>query len=101
MQKKFVIVPIDKCGNNLAIICKSYYIKKTLEEVGFYDKENDTYAPSKKHADEMIFENIEICNKLNIEVEDKHQTLPIIYWIPKLHKKTNRGQIHYCIKIQL
>ena len=52
-----------------------------------FTKENDTYAPTKKHADEIIFENIEICNKLNIEVEDKHQTLPIIYWIPKLHKK--------------
>ena len=34
LHSKFVVVPIDKASNNVAIICKRYYIQKLLNEVG-------------------------------------------------------------------
>ena len=34
IKEKFVIVPIDKAGNNLSLICKAYYVERILKEVG-------------------------------------------------------------------
>ena len=34
IHSKFVLVPIDKAANNIAIICKRFYIEKLLHEIG-------------------------------------------------------------------
>ena len=34
LHSKFVVVPIDKASNNVALICKRFYIQKLLDEVG-------------------------------------------------------------------
>ena len=33
LQEDFVLVPLDKAGNNIAIICKYYYISTLKEEI--------------------------------------------------------------------
>ena len=42
LQKKFVLVPIDKAANNIAFICKSFYMKHILGEVGVSDLPSNT-----------------------------------------------------------
>ena len=34
LRKTYVFVPIDKAGNNIAIICKRYYVEVILKEIG-------------------------------------------------------------------
>ena len=34
LQEKFVFVPTDKAGNNIAIICKKFYIIQSMKELG-------------------------------------------------------------------
>ena len=86
MKKKFVLVPIDKASNNIAIVCKKYYIERVLDEVGIIGEPSMTYEESNRDKEEIIYNNKKICETLNIEMDALHHTLPIMYWMPKLHK---------------
>ena len=39
VKEYFVFVPTDKASNNISIVCKEFYIKILLKEVGFFDNE--------------------------------------------------------------
>ena len=86
MYKNFVLVTIDKASNNIAIICKRFYVKVILEEIGILDVGNLTYTPSERERDEIISENCEYTSKLGYSVSDEEKILPLMYWIPKMHK---------------
>ena len=85
-KDKFVITPIDKATNNIACICKRHYILRILEEIGFLGTPTPTYNITKRHPEEIIFNNFEICRRLKIETTENLRSLPIMYWMPKLHK---------------
>ena len=34
LQSKYVLVPADKAGNNIIFVCKYYYIRTLMEELG-------------------------------------------------------------------
>ena len=92
LHEKFVFVPTDKAGNNIAIICKTFYITKSMEELGCFgdrdanDKKKNTYIEVNDPIDKIINRHIKyISSKLKcISIPD---TLPFLYWIPKMHKK--------------
>ena len=86
LQKNFMLVPIDKASNNIAIICKRFYGKIILKEIGGLDVGNLTYTPSERVRDEIISENCEYTSKLGYSVSDEDKILPVMYWIPKMHK---------------
>ena len=46
LHKQFVVVPIDKASNNLATICKRYYVGVLLEEIGRLGGVRETYFPA-------------------------------------------------------
>ena len=46
LHRKFVVVPIDKASNNVALICKRFYIQKLLNEVGVPGNQSPTYELS-------------------------------------------------------
>ena len=87
LHKKFVIVPIDKAGNNIAIICKKIYVEKLLEEIGIIGEQSETYEKTNnKNKKDIIEDNVKYAEKLNIAVTDKDHDLPSMHWIPKMHK---------------
>ena len=86
LQQQFVLVPVDKAANNIAFICKAYYIRRILDEVGVLDLPSNTYKICNKNIDKVIADNIQICDKFGLKVEEGYDTLPIIYWMPKMHK---------------
>ena len=43
LHEKYVLVPIDRAANNIAIICKKYYINVILKEIEILDAGNETY----------------------------------------------------------
>ena len=86
LHTKYVIVPIDKAANNVSIICKKFYVEKLLDEVGLFQS-NPTYTEvTNKTVSEVIFENSEYTKRLGMETEEEDETLPIMYWTPKMHK---------------
>ena len=86
LHSKYVIVPIDKAANNVAIICKKFYIKHLLDEVGFFHT-NPTYSTiTNKTESDVIFDNIEYTERLGMETDEEDRSLPIMYWTPKMHK---------------
>ena len=87
LQKKFVIAPIDKASNNISFICKRYYIEKLLHEVGIFGSPSDTYQLSAHDPKNIIIDNIKLCNKFDLDVNEKQQELPFMYWLPKKHKQ--------------
>ena len=86
LHRHFVIVPIDKAANNFSFICKKYYISKILHEVGLSGTPNPTYTLTTTSKTEIIDNNIRFCEKFGLKVNDKQRDLPIMYWLPKMHK---------------
>ena len=87
LHNKFVIVTIDKAANNFAFICKKFYISKLLDEVGQLGNGNSTYSKVDKNIETLVAENIKQCEKFGLTITDKEKCLPIMYWMPKMHKK--------------
>ena len=86
LQDKYVIVPIDKAANNFAFICKKYYITILLKELGYPDGTSNTYKLNLSDLQQIKADNIEFCEHLGYKISEEEKTLPIIYWIPKMHK---------------
>jgi hypothetical protein len=86
LHKKFVLVPIDKAANNIAVICKKHYVEVILKEIGLSGNPTDTYKESTKDKEEIIFENLQYLDRLKLKSEEKDKELPVMYWTPKMHK---------------
>ena len=88
LHDKYVIVPVDKASNNVAFICKQFYAKVLMNELGLMDQESSTYTHVTNETIDNIINrhSVELKNKFNITVSKDMCSLPDIYWMPKLHK---------------
>ena len=92
LQKNLIIVPVDKAANNFSFICKKFYVKVLVDELGFDLLStnvigNITYKPENISVSDIIHKhNEELKVNYNISVKDKDMRLPKLFWIPKLHK---------------
>ena len=87
LHRNFVVVPIDKAPNNIGFICKTFYVKRLLSEVGIVGPPSDTYKVSAKDSNDVITNNITVCKRFGMKVNENDQKLPIMYLMPKMHKK--------------
>ena len=91
LHEKFVFVPTDKAANNISIICKKFYIEQSLRELRIFteskhaDLNSRTYV-EKINIDSIIKRHIKY-TKNKIPHADVPEKLPLLYWIPKMHKK--------------
>lgn len=92
LHKNFVVVPIDKASNNVALICKRFYIQKLLDEVGVPGDSSPTYKLSDRDPSDVVNDNISLCEKFGLTVEERLQTLPFMYWMPKMHYSPPRAR---------
>ena len=92
LHGKFVVVPIDKASNNVALICKRYYIQKLLSEVGVPGDTSPTYHLSGNNSDAVIESNSKLCTKFGFPLEEKLKALPFMYWLPKMHYNPPRAR---------
>ena len=79
-----VLIPNDTASNNITIICKQYYVKVILNEIGVIVHGKNTWKSDKSY-DEIIDENAEYIKHLGFKVTEKEKILPIMYWIRKLY----------------
>ena len=93
------MVAIGKAANDIAIICKRYYLEAILKEVGIIGEENKTYTRSKLMKCEIINEKVKYSKKLGFKVSNKEKDLPLMYCIPKMYK--NRCGTRFIIASKL
>ena len=97
LHEKFVFVPTDKANNNISIVCKKFYVETSLRELGIFQEKikggnneknisNTTYVPITKSVEYIICRHTKYSlNKFStLKIPE---SLPFLYWIPKMHKK--------------
>ena len=43
LHSKFIFVPVDKSSNNISLVCKQFYYRVLLDELGLIDNVSQTY----------------------------------------------------------
>ena len=92
LHNNFVIVPIDKAANNISIICKRFYVTRLLKEVGALGDPDPTYEIQNINLSEIVNEDIILCERYGMKLEESQKTLPIMYWTPKMHYTPSRAR---------
>ena len=83
-HRKYVLVPADKAANNVVVVCRLHY-SNTLKQ-----KLNGTEAYEETSIDEksvVYSHSNEIPNKFAVDVKERQDRLPSMYWLSKLHKR--------------
>ena len=94
LQERNVIVPTDKADNNVAFVCKRYYVEVLAKELGLLGTDNSTYEYLQNISSNEILNNHKdnLCNLFGITIPLDMHTLPDIYWLPKLHKNPTKAR---------
>ena len=89
LHNKYVFVPADKAPNNIIIICKRYYIKTLIKELGLDNCStptgNSTYTSCQMSSEDIVNTQDTFMKSLGIELSEEDKRLPYLYWTPKLH----------------
>ena len=94
-HQKFVVTPTDKAGNNFSIVCKKFYILCLLKELGISKskeekKANNTYVREQKKEEDIVKKHMKYMDRHNISLMSSQESLPFLYWIPKMHKNPSK-----------
>ena len=86
---KYVLVPADKAASNVVVVCRLHYINTLKQEL------NGTKAYEKTSIDEksvVYSHSTGIPNKFAVDVKERQDRLPTMYWLPKLHKRPYKAR---------
>nr|NIQ20721.1 hypothetical protein [Gammaproteobacteria bacterium] len=89
IHERFVLVPVDKASNNFAIICKTFYIKQLMNELGFQHgipKGNTVYSNSTTNLAGVCDSHTKQLKEFNIRLTKENHHIPYLYWTSKQHK---------------
>ena len=81
LQSKYVLVPADKADNNIIFVCKYYYIRTLMEELGIDSGTNlnSAYINQDHTVDEVIQTHATtIAHVFNFNLQQKEKNLPQI-----------------------
>ena len=92
LQSKYVIVPIDKAANNISIICKRFLCYATIERVGALGNPDPTYGISNINPADLINDDVILCERFGLTLDEGQKTLTIMYWTPKRHYTPSRAR---------
>ena len=74
LRRLHVLVPADKAANNVIVVCKKYYIKTSIKELGI----NTTNISPNSTYDEILKNHCKFIESVGLEMpEDKN--LPYLY----------------------
>ena len=83
------MVPTDKAANNVVVVCRLNYLNTLKQEL------NGTKAYEETSIDEksvVYSHSNEIPNKFAVDVKERQDRLPTMYWLPKLHKRPYKAR---------
>jgi hypothetical protein len=84
LQEHLVLVPIDKAANNVAFICKRFYLEVLQNEL---NKQGGAYEIVHESPQDILKRHTLQLTPLGLEGD---LGLPYLYWLPKMHKKGQR-----------
>ena len=88
LYNKYVFVPADKAPNNIIIICKRYYIKTLIKELGLDISStttgNSVCTPCRVSSESIVGAHDTFMKSFGIELSDGGRGLPYLYWTPGL-----------------
>ena len=84
LKENYVITVADKAQNNLLFTCKAFYVSKIKEEL--MRPGQLTYQLEARGAMSINSDIINFSKSKKVKVPDNMTDIPIIYWIPKMHK---------------
>ena len=79
-HRKYVLVPADKAANNINTLKQELNGTKAYDETSI-DEKSVVYSHSN-----------EIPNKFAVDVKERQDRLPKMYWLPKLHKRPYKAR---------
>ena len=86
LHNKYGLVPADKAPNNIIIICKRYYIKTLIKELGLDNCStptgNSTYTSCQMSSEDIVNIHDTFMKAPGIELSDDDKRLPYLYWTP-------------------
>ena len=77
------MVPADKAANNVVVLCRLHYINILKQELNGAKAYEETLINEKSVS---YSHSNEIPNKLAVDVKERQDRLPTMYWLPMLHK---------------
>ena len=84
LQDLYVITPTDKAQNNIIFTCKPFYVKIMKMELSAPGL--NTYQPTLLTLENVIDNTCHFSRDMGVEVNEAMKDIPVIYWIPKMHK---------------
>ena len=88
-NRKYVLVPAGKAANNIVVVCRLHYINTLKQEL------NGTKAYKETSTEEnTIFysHSNDLPYKFAINVKERQDKLPTMYWLPKLLKRPYKAR---------
>ena len=70
-----------------------------MNEIGIIGHGNNTCCKANKSYDEIVDENTKYTKRLGFKITEKEKTLPIMYWIPKMHKNSTGARFIIAYRI--
>ena len=69
-------------------MCKKYYIDTLVKELGINNVNinNPTYIPIDDSFETIVKSHNQFITSVGLQISEKDQNLPHLYWTPKLHK---------------
>jgi hypothetical protein len=86
LHSKYIFVPVDKASNNVSLICKPYYFRILISELGLSENESATYELLNNSENDLVKMQKRFLNAVAPNLPCKSNNLPFLYAIPKLHK---------------
>ena len=95
LKKDFIITPLDKASSNYGFTCKKFYLSEIMKELGISIQPdntlklqgNDTYKWVNRPKESIIQNHVIVGKSYGLTVTTENQELPVLYAIPKMHKK--------------
>ena len=83
------MVPADKAANNVVVVCRLHYINTLKQELNGTKAYEETSIGEKS----VVYSHSNgIPNKFAVDVKERQDRLPTMYWLPKLHKKPYKAR---------
>ena len=83
------MVPADKATNNVVVVCRLHYMNTLKQELNG----TKAYEETSKDEKSVVYSHLnEIPNKFAVDVTERQDRLPTMYWLPKLHKRPYKAR---------
>ena len=92
LQDKYIIAPMDKATGNVAFICKRFYAHILAKELELLPDTGNKMCPTYIREQNISIPDVikrqvnNLKSTFKLSTEKDMETLPHIYWLPKMHK---------------